>query len=185
MRTEMERQLMHFLVGMGTITMLFMFSRPFTAGAVFFVLLAGTLMINARLQNVRIPFVEWFVKRFERKNILFPGFGSACYAAGALIPLVFLTNFNQIAACILILAVGDGLSTLVGIGGRHKLPYNKKKTLEGALAFFIGALPSVFFIGILGIPLAAVAAVVETIDLRMDDNLTVPIACTIFFLVFA
>lgn len=183
MKTEIERQMMHFLVGLGTIAMLFIFSRPFTAGAVFFVLLAGTLMINARLQKVRIPFVEWFVERFERENIIFSGFGSACYAAGALIPLVFLNDVNQVAACILILAVGDGLSTLVGKGGRHKLPHNRGKTLEGALAFFIGSLPSVLFIGMPGIPLAALAAIVETIDFKIDDNLVVPIACTIFFLV--
>lgn len=183
MRTEAERQIMHLLVGLATIAMLFIFSRPFTAGAVFFVLLSGTLLINARIQGVKIPFVEWFVERFERKDILFPGFGSACYAIGVLIPLVFLTDFNQIASCILVLAVGDGLSTLVGRKGKRKLPYNKEKTLEGALAFFMGALPSVLFIGILGIPLAALAAIVETINFRIDDNLTVPIACTIFFLV--
>ncbi len=183
MKTEIERQIMHFLVGLGTIVMLFTFSRPFTAGAVFFVLLSGTLMINARIQKLRIPFVEWFVERFERKGVLFSGFGSACYAAGVLIPLVFLSDVNHIAACILILAVGDGLSTIVGRGGKHKLPYNKEKTLEGALAFFIGALPSVFFIGILGIPLAVLAAIIETVNFRIDDNLTVPIVCTIFFLV--
>jgi dolichol kinase len=125
------------------------------------------------------------VQRFERKDILFSGFGSACYATGALIPLVFLSDVNQIAACILILAIGDGLSTLVGKKGRRKLPHNQGKTLEGALAFFIGGLPSVLFIGILGIPLAAIAAIIETIDFRIDDNLTVPIFCTVFFLVIS
>ena len=183
MKTEIERQIMHFLVGLATIAVLFAFGRPFTAGAIFFVLLAGLLMINMRIQKVRIPFVEWFVERFERKEVLFSGFGSACYAAGALIPIIFLTELDQIAACILILAIGDGVSTLVGKKGRRKLPYNRSKTLEGTLAFFIGSLPSVLFIGITGVPLAAIAAVVESLDFRIDDNLTVPIACTVFFMV--
>lgn len=183
MKTEKERQIMHLLVGLATIAMLFVMGRPFTAGAVFFVIVVGTLMINARIQGLRIPFVEWFVQRFERKDILFPGFGSACYASGVLIPMVFLIDVNQVASCVLVLALGDGLSTMIGRKGKHRLPYNQEKTLEGALAFFIGSLSSVFFIGIMAIPLAALAAIAETINLRIDDNLTVPIACTIFFLV--
>ncbi len=183
MKTETERQILHFLVGLATIAMLFTMSRPFTAGAVFFVLVVGTLIINMRIQKVGIPFVEWFVERFERKDILFPGFGSACYATGVLIPLVFLSDVNQVAACILVLALGDGISTIVGRKGKHTLPHNKEKTVEGSLAFFVGSLASLAFIGIMAIPLAALAAIVETINFRIDDNLTIPVFCTIFFLV--
>lgn len=184
MRKENKRQLMHFLVGLGAIAMLFVFGRPFAAAAVFFVIIAGTLLINLRVQGLRIGFTEWFVERFERENAILPGFGSACYAAGVLIPLVFLTEVNEVAACIFILAIGDGLSTLAGRKGRIRLPYNKAKTAEGAAAFFLGSLPCVVLVGAAAVPLALLAALVETVDFRIDDNLTVPIACTIFFMVF-
>jgi dolichol kinase len=183
MRMEFERQVMHLLVGVGAIAMLFLLGRPFTAATVFFVLLAGTLIVNLKINGMKIFFVQWFIERFERRDALFPGFGSACYATGVLIPLVFLTDINEVAACIIVLAIGDGLSTLVGRKGRIKLPYNRKKTAEGAAAFFGGSLAAVLFVGAGALPLAVVAAIVETIDFRIDDNITVPVACTLFFLV--
>ncbi len=184
MDDETKRQIMHFLVGLVTIALLFHMGKSFMAAAVFFVLMAGMLIINLRIQGMRIGFVEWFVKRFEREDVLFTGFGSACYAAGALIPMVFLTDLNEVAACIFILAVGDGMSTIVGRKGRMPLPYNSKKTAEGSLAFFITSLPAYLFIGPIAIPLAVIGTAVEGMPLVIDDNLTVPIACTALLLVF-
>jgi len=102
-----------------------------------------------------------------------------------LIPLAFLHSPSEIAAVIFILAIGDGASTIIGMKGKHKIPYNKEKTFEGTVAFFLFSLPAYFFIGEAIIPLAIIAAVVESLPLRLDDNLTVPIACTVFFLVSA
>ena len=183
MNTELQRQLFHLLIGIVTIAMLLWLGRGYMVGAVFFVIIAGTLLINARMLGVRIGPVQWFEERFEREDVLFPGWGSACYAAGTLIPLTFLLDTSQIAACILVLALGDGMSTMVGRIGKSRLPYNRKKTLEGTAAFFMGSLAAFPFIGELAIPLALIAAIVESMDLKLDDNLTVPIACTIFFLV--
>jgi len=185
MKEEIERQLMHFLVGIAAILLLLYIGREFMIAAVFFIVIIGMLIINIRTLGAKIALVEWFIKRFERKNIGLGGFGSACYAIGALIPLAFLHSPSEIAAVIFILAIGDGASTIIGMKGKHKISYNKEKTFEGTIAFFLASLPAYFFIGEAIIPLAIIAAIVESLPLRLDDNLTVPIACTIFFLVSA
>jgi len=82
-----------------------------------------------------------------------------------------------------ILIISDTTSALIGRRfGRHRF---FAKSLEGSFAFFISAviviliapkvscLPAEYFIGIIA---AAIGAVVEALPIRIDDNLTIPIA---------
>lgn len=182
MDKENRRQLFHILVGIIALAVLLHFGRSFTTTATFFIIIIGTILMNLRLLGMKIALVHWFEERFERSDAPLPGWGSACYAAGVLMLLTFLGNVNEIAAAVFILAVGDGLSTIVGRKGRVKLPYNRGKTLEGALAFFVSSLPAWYFIGPAAIPLAAVAGLAETLP-KMEDNLVVPLVSIAFFLV--
>ncbi len=185
MEFEVRRQAFHAMVGLVAIAILLAFGRDAAMAAVFAVLVGGTLMINLRLQGMNIPVVYWLEKNFERKDVprAMPGWGSACYAAGALVCMTFLPDTSRIAAAILILALGDSVSTVVGARfGRTRLPYNSKKSLEGTLAFFFASLASWYFVGPVAIPLAFVAAAAETVPF-MEDNLAIPIACVAFFLV--
>ncbi|MBD3210483.1 hypothetical protein GF318_03830 [Candidatus Micrarchaeota archaeon] len=179
MDEELKRQVLHILVGIGAIACLLYFGRGFMIAAVFFTIIIGTVLINARLLGKKIGIVQWFERHFERPGVLFPGWGSACYAAGVLIPLAFLLDTSGIAAIVFILAVGDGVSTAVGRRGRITLPYNEKKTLEGSIAFLLASLPAYYFIGEAVFPLALIGALVEGIDFGIDDNLMIPIACTL------
>jgi dolichol kinase len=181
MDSETQRQFLHIIVGCATIAMLLVMGRSFTAEAVFITIIIGTVLMNLRLRGVKIPLVEWFEKRFEREDAPVPGWGSACYATGALLALVFLHNNAEIAAIIFILGVGDGFSTLAGRKGRIKFPHNRKKTLEGSLAFVLASLPAYYFVGPAIIPAAVIGALAESLSL--EDNLIIPIACTAFFLV--
>jgi dolichol kinase len=95
-----------------------------------------------------------------------------------------LNDPNQIAAGLIILALGDGVATLIGQYGVLKLPYNHKKTIEGTVAFFLSSLVGGIFIGPLIIPVAFLAAFVESLPIKFDDNLSVPIVITAFFLIF-
>lgn len=183
MEEEIRRQIFHLFVGIATILAIFYLGRGMMIGAVFFTIIIGTLLINATFLGKRMKLVEWFEERFERKDVLFPGWGAACYATGSLIPLVFLTDVNQIAAVIFILAVGDSFATIIGKFGKIRVPHNKKKTLEGAFGFLLSSLPAYYFVGNSIVPLAIVGTIVEIINFRIDDNLTIPIAGTIFFLV--
>jgi dolichol kinase len=184
---ELGRQVFHILLGFVVIAMLLVLGREITLAAVFFTLIIGTALINVRLLDVKIPAITqvlvWFEERFERSDAPLNGWGSACYATGVLLAITFLPEINEIAATILILGLGDGISTIVGLNGKAKLPYNKRKTLEGTIAFLVSSLTAYYFVGILAVPIALIAALVESLP-YVDDNLTVPIVCTAFFLVF-
>jgi dolichol kinase len=182
MDKETGRQLFHLIVGLFALGLLLHFGRSFTAAAVFIVIIIGTLLMNLRLLGFKIPLVTWFEKNFEREGAKLPGWGSACYAAGNLMLLTFLTDTYQIAACMIILALGDSVSTIIGRLGKNKIPYNGSKTIEGSLAFFIASLSAFLFIGPSAIALAALATVVESIP-ELEDNLTIPIACIALMLI--
>jgi uncharacterized protein (TIGR00297 family) len=108
--------------------------------------------------------------------------------------LVFPTRLDIAAAAWAILAVGDGAATLVGrradsSGRTAKLPWNPEKTIAGTAAFMVcGAAAGVAlawwtrrpaplstFTVIAPILAAVAAAFVETLPVRLDDNISVPV----------
>jgi uncharacterized protein (TIGR00297 family) len=121
------------------------------------------------------------------------GSGIALYPlAVLLLILVFHDRLDIAAAAWAILAVGDGMATLVGrrLGGGG-LPWNREKSVAGTLAFFMcgglaGALvawwcrpnvtpePDLWFSIAAPLVAALVAALVETIPIKLDDNVSVP-----------
>ena len=108
-----------------------------------------------------------------------------------LLILVFRDRLDLVAAAWGILAFGDGAATLIGksVGG-PKLPWNDEKTWSGSAAFMIagsvGAFGLAFWVDpwratalAVAAPAVAatiVAALVETIPIALDDNLSVPFA---------
>jgi uncharacterized protein (TIGR00297 family) len=111
-----------------------------------------------------------------------------------LLVLAFPRRPDIAASAWVIMAAGDGMSCVLGRRfGRRRIPWNREKSLCGSVALFLcggaaGALlawwcrpalavpPPMWFS--LGAPFAAafVAALVETIPIRLDDNLSVPAA---------
>ncbi len=182
MERETARQLFHMAVGIVAIALLLSLGRGAMIFATFLIIIVGMLLINLRLLGFRIPIVQEFESRFERTDAPLPGWGSACYAVGVLLTLTLLHSTGQIAAVIFILAVGDGVSTIVGSRGRMKIPYNTRKTAEGSAALFLSGLLAYFFVGPVALPLSLVAALAETVP-RVDDNLSIPIACTALLMV--
>lgn len=183
MDKEDARQYFHMAVGLLALGTLLLLGRGVMLAALFFTIIIGTLLMNARLLGKKIFIVEWFEEQFERDDAPLPGWGSACYAAGVLLAVSFLSNVPQIAAVIFVLGIGDGISTILGRRGRIALPHNRKKTLEGTLAMFFASLGSFVFVGPAAIPLSLSAALAESVP-RIDDNLMVPAACAAFFLLF-
>jgi uncharacterized protein (TIGR00297 family) len=111
-----------------------------------------------------------------------------------LLILVFPDRPDIAAAAWGILAFGDGAATMAGrrIGGAP-IPWNREKTFAGSIAFTVaggsaGALlawwcrpavdpPPAAWFALVGPGIAALAAaLVETIPIRLDDNLSVPAA---------
>ncbi len=183
MRIENARQLLHIIIGLLAIVFLTHYGKGMLMGAVFFIIIIGLLLVNATFLGRKIGIVEWFKERFERDGIPFPGWGSACYATGVLLAASFLEDQNAIIAVLIIMALGDGMSTLIGQKGEIKLPYNRKKTLEGTISFFAFSLFGYLFVGPEIISIALAAAFVESLNTPFDDNLTVPVVTTFLFLV--
>ncbi len=121
--------------------------------------------------------------------------GILFYPASVLLLIVALPHrLDLVAAAWAILGIGDGSATLVGraIGGR-RLPWNADKTWSGLAAFVLagGAAavllawwtapavtprPGMAFLLIAPLVAALIAALVETVPVRLDDNLSVPFA---------
>jgi diacylglycerol kinase (CTP) len=108
------------------------------------------------------------------------------YAISILLTLITFPKTISIIA-IYTLAIADPLSAIVGIRwGRYRIVPDK--SVEGSLAFFGATLAitaAVLYVATLAPPgaiaivatlLAAAAATVEMLPLRIDDNLTIPLA---------
>ena len=113
----------------------------------------------------------------------FPGYGSSWYVVGIILMALVIHDPNKIAAGIFVLAIGDAASTIFGMNGTHRCPYNERKTFEGSAAFFAFSLIAFIFIGWKAIPLALIAAIVESLPLPYDDNIVIPVVATSFFLI--
>jgi len=112
--------------------------------------------------------------------------------------LLTLLSFPKVVAlcAIFTLAIADPMSAIVGIRfGKRKIM--QRKSLEGSLAFFISTfliLITVFsglyqndiiIISALGFIVASVMTGLELIPVRIDDNLTIPIATGLMTWLFA
>ncbi|NVM56038.1 MAG: hypothetical protein HWN66_20235 [Candidatus Helarchaeota archaeon] len=133
-----------------------------------------------------------FVGRLDRRyNPESPGeprpFYSSLWLLAA-ISLIGLFGQNVAIAAIITFALGDTLSTLVGERiGKHKLPYNKTKSVEGTLVFFGITFLGVFFAFIWSGHLywlpalisASVGCISESLiptNYWLDDNFVVPVS---------
>lgn len=107
--------------------------------------------------------------------------------------LVFRDRLDLAAAAWGILAAGDGMATVVGTTVRSpRLPWNHDTSVAGFLAFIVAA--TLAAVGLLawtsgapvsasmllsGLLAAVVAGFVETVPIRLDDNISVPIAAAL------
>lgn len=180
-RLELRRKLFHFFFGLVLIFILMHSGRMTLIIFLSIFLILGTIMIVLMQQGRKVPIADWFEETFERENVRFPGYGAFWFVVGTLLVALSLGREEQIAAAIFVLAAGDSAATIFGIRGSHPLPCNRIKTVEGSIAFFVFSLPVYLLVGWMGIALAALAAIVESLDTPVDDNLLIPIMAILFF----
>lgn len=119
--------------------------------------------------------------------------GIVLYPIGVLLLIFMFPDRPDIAAGAWgVLAFGDGAATLVGrrIGGT-RVPWNQEKSIAGSMAFVIAGgaggsflawwcgpaiVPPTYawFPFVAGVTAAVAAAAVETLPIRLDDNISVP-----------
>jgi uncharacterized protein (TIGR00297 family) len=128
--------------------------------------------------------------------------GILLYPLSVLGLVLYFWNARWMAAAVwAVLAFGDGMASVVGqtVGG-PRLPWNREKSWAGFLAFVVfGAIGAAVLIAwtaqlpvdlhawhakrtlVLGLALAVVGALVESVPSTLDDNVTVPLAGALVF----
>ncbi|MGH9402495.1 MAG: DUF92 domain-containing protein, partial [Terriglobia bacterium] len=105
--------------------------------------------------------------------------------------LIFNHYLEIVAMAWALLALGDGMAGAIGAAwGRSPLPFNREKTWEGFAAFILfggaGALLLNLWVSSLSLSrktlliclaAALVGAFVESLPIRLSDNITVPLVC--------
>jgi len=184
---EIHRWIIHISFGVLVIIALTVLGSgrfEYVEGALLATFVVGLWIVDQKLKKRNLPVVDYILEMLERPHAM-PAYGAFWYGMGILLLLSFIRNMNYALAGIAVLALGDGASTLVGMGGNTRLFYNKKKTLEGTAAFFVfSSLASYIFLGPTGIALSFFCSVAESIDWGVDDNFIIPLTCLLFYLIF-
>ncbi len=158
---------------------------PFLAGVHFLltlkILIVTTILYMAsewaRLNGARFPVLSFFtgvcVRSSERRRF---ALAPITLALGVVLSLIF---FSELIAyvTIAILACADSMATIIGkFYGRLKIPYNRNKSVEGSMAFFVTALICALFFLPLKTALIAsfVSCIIETIPFKFD-NISIPL----------
>jgi len=183
-KLEIKRQLVHILLG---ITLVILLNFNLINSTVIFVIFIIGLALSLSSRKFHIPIIYRFLKIFERKEDLesFPGKGAIFYFLGAFL-VVFIFPKDIALASIMILALGDSVSRLVGPYGYLKHPFHNEKFFEGvivgSIVGFLGAL--IFVSWILALAGSSISMLLEGIDLRIkgfkiDDNLLIPLIASV------
>jgi uncharacterized protein (TIGR00297 family) len=180
--SERARKVVHMAMGAFALTLRYLTS--WQAAVLAATALAFNLLVLPRVARQLYRPTD-HARRFPAGIIFYP-------LSVLLLILVFPSRLDIVAATWGILAFGDGMATLVGMTfGRRRIPWNRDKSITGSIAFVVcggiagaflawwcrpGVIPPAFMWFSIGAPLVAalVAAFVETIPVRLDDNLSVP-----------
>lgn len=183
-KLEIKRQAMHIFLG---ITLVILLNFDLISAAFLFVLFILGLLISFLSKKVSIPIIHESLKFFDRKQDLedFPGKGAVFYIFGAFIVVLVFPKDIALAS-IMILALGDSVSRLVGPYGYLKHPFHNEKFFEGAIAgAIIGFLGALLFVSWLPALIASSATMlIEGInlkikDFKIDDNLLIPLVAAV------
>lgn len=183
-RREVARKLVH--MGVGLIAFLVVFLGPLYSALAAVAALFSNLFLLPRFGGKYL----WRGHEEERGHSL----GIVLYPFSVLLLILVFWRHLEVAAAVWgILAFGDGMASLAGRGLRSgPLPWNPRKSWLGSLAYFVcGGAGAALLLGhtltYQGEPArwafwiaaaavtAAVAALVESLPLGVDDNLSVPL----------
>ncbi|VVB66080.1 Undecaprenyl-diphosphatase [Candidatus Gugararchaeum adminiculabundum] len=173
-KREFGRQAVHLLLGLGLALVCLVAQKPIAELVLICGIVAALVVMHMKINGQKLPLVDGIFHTFEREGVL-PGSGTLWYLVGLLAIVSFAKSPAMGIGLVLIIGIGDGFSSIIGVNwGNHKLPWNPKKSLEGSAAFFVTALSSAIFISpLFAIALSFLGAVVESLPLKIDDNVSV------------
>jgi farnesol kinase len=180
---ERARKAAHVLSNLSACLAILILGPQTTSYLVLLALFVGIPVMHLTVMGIKVPGIEGWLKKVGRVGET-PGEGPLYNALGILFALGLLRS-NPLAAVavILMFGLGDGLATYTGTTyGKHKLPWNRNKTMEGTLGFMAGAMCALLIMPVSATLLvAALAAIVESLPLKLNDNITLPVVLSSLF----
>jgi farnesol kinase len=180
---ERARKAAHVLSNLSACLAILILGPQTTSYLVLLALFVGIPVMHLTVMGIKVPGIEGWLKKVGRVGET-PGEGPLYNALGILFALGLLRSNPQAAvAVILMFGLGDGLATYTGTTyGKHKLPWNRNKTMEGTLGFMAGAMCALLIMPVSATLLvAALAAIVESLPLKLNDNITLPVVLSSLF----
>jgi dolichol kinase len=178
---EIYRQFAHLFFGLVIFLGLF-----FLPPQIMLYLLSGSVFIgfvvaDAVSKGLYIPLFSEIIHSLER-DVLIPGYGTLLFFLSSLFVLILFGPMIA-SVSVLVLAVLDSFSTIIGVyAGKHT--FYGKKSVEG----FIGGIVPTFLVLLLVISpvqagvIAIVGGIVEIFS-PIDDNMTIPVAVALMMVV--
>jgi dolichol kinase len=174
------RKLIH-LLGIAVILLRLTVETKYISPLLFSLTLLFFVSELLRLREINLPIfyeISEFCKKKEERGFLVEPF---FLAFSLLLLLYFPLDFFIVGSVPLV--IGDGLAGLIGYRfGSHKLFYNKNKSIEGSVAFFISTLISflIFFDVKTSFILTLFSTILESI-IKKYENLILPFGCVLFY----
>jgi glycerol-3-phosphate acyltransferase PlsY len=178
---QLGRKFFHLLGGLGLLSLYFVFGRE-KAFRLYAALTVLVLVLE--IARLKVPAFNRTIythfRSFIRANEEHKLTGTVPYILGVGLSL-YAYSTPAASAAVCFLAFGDVAATTIGQKiGRTKIG---NKSLEGTLAFVVAALAGGFFLSFAGLVVpswimilgACIAAGVELLPLRINDNLTIPV----------
>lgn len=186
-KNEIFRKIIHIGSSLIPLICIYLLTRWIVSFLLLVVIVIYIISEIARLCDIEVPLLSNITQIAANKSELYDFIVSPIYfALGISLSLIFFPAPVCYAA-ILILTLGDGSSSFFGkLLGKHVIPFNKGKTVEGTLFGFVIAFlsclffvsPSISFLG------AALGMLTEILPLPLNDNLTIPLVAGTSMLLF-
>lgn len=180
-KLELRRQIAHLLVGVLVVFLIEL--KLLTPGLLLPLLLLGFLL-SWTCKKYRPPLLYDLLQLFERPQDLanFPGRGFIYLLLGSYLSLLIFP-ITIAKGAIMVLAVGDSISHLVGrYFGHTKVPFSNNKMLEGTIvAIIFSTLGTLLFVNFSQAFLASLLTISlesiypEKLSRHLDDNILMPL----------
>ncbi len=182
-KVENMRNIFQIAAGIFFILLFIFVQQQYASILLLLVFMAGVAISNYTMSSKNGGVFD-VLSRMEREGFDF-GHGAFWLGVGALFAAAFL-NANMVLVVFSAIFFGDSFSTILGVHYGHvKLPYNKKKSVIGTASYFaIVLLMSFPILSYLALPVAALAALVESLPIPLDDNFDVSLVLSIILQLF-
>ena len=172
------RELIHIGSFLLTFVSTYLLGTFLLATLIIIVTLLYTLSEIARIRGINLPVLSAVTWRAANKTELYEFATAPIFFAFGIAVSLLVFAAPICYAAIAVLTLGDGGAHLFGMKfGKHPLPTNKGKSVEGTIAGFVCAfLGALFFLNpLMALIAAAVGMLIEGLPNPLNDNLLLPL----------